>query len=78
MFDLLEFAFRFMCLSPQFGFEQLKGKARSIVLTSGTLKPFEAFETPSSLNLKFDVKFSCGHIINPEKQLRVSIVSKLK
>lgn len=44
----------------------------SILLTSGTLSPIESYE--AELKIPFDVKLSCKHVIDPQKQILVRVV----
>ena len=66
-----------MCLTPSLAFNVLKAKTRSIVFTSGTLKPFDAYQTRGNVNVPFPVRFTCGHVIDSGKQLSINIVPKL-
>lgn len=75
---MLVFGYRFICLSPSLAFEYLKKKAGSIIFTSGTLKPFEGYETIGSVNVPFPIRYSCGHVIDSRKQLSINIVPRLK
>ena len=64
------------CLNPGICIEEiLSEKPHNILLTSGTLTPFESYE--SDFGIPFDVKFNCDHIINKDKQIWAGIVSGL-
>lgn len=63
----------FWCLNPAVAFEYLRNNARSVIVTSGTLTPLTSFS--SELNTTFTHILSTNHIINVQRQLRVSAVS---
>jgi Rad3-related DNA helicase len=56
----------------------LKKNAWNIVFTSGTLQPFAGYSTKTSVNVDFPVTFTCGHVINPKRQLSMHLVSRLR
>jgi fanconi anemia group J protein len=64
----------FLCLHPRVAFYYLKKECRSIILTSGTLSPFESFE--SELEVEFKNKYEGNHIINTKKQVHIESISK--
>ena len=55
--------------------ELLSYSPRSLIFTSGTLQPMESYE--DIFRVKFESRFSCGHVIDTEKQLKVCAVRKL-
>ncbi|KAG0268519.1 Fanconi anemia group J protein [Linnemannia exigua] len=54
--------FKFWCLNPGVIFRQLSTKARSVILTSGTLSPMDSFA--SELQTRFAVQLEAGHVVN--------------
>jgi regulator of telomere elongation helicase 1 len=58
----------YLCVDSSSVFEGLQNMhPRSIVMTSGTLKPFDTFS--DILGLKFKVQFSTSHVINNSQAL---------
>ena len=64
------------CLNPGIAFQDLITNLtpRSVLLTSGTLSPLDSFE--NELKVKFDVKMTCKHVIDPSKQLFARVLNK--
>ena len=64
----------FWCLNPGITFQSIVDELKpvSILLTSGTLSPIESYE--AELKIPFEVKLSCKHVIDPEKQILVRVV----
>lgn len=52
-----------------------KYNPRNLILTSGTLKPFERIQT--ELGLRFNITYTCDHVIDKKKQLKVICVKSL-
>ena len=66
-----------MCQNPGLCFKNInEQKPKSIILTSGTLTPFDSYE--SELETKFDVKYVGKHIIDNQKQLRSYFIKNAK
>lgn len=64
---------RIMCLNPGYNFKKLvDSKPYTIILTSGTLIPFESIE--SELKCEFPIKLENKHIIN-NSQILFSVVN---
>lgn len=55
----------FWCLNPAVSFASLGAQAHSILLCSGTLKPFDSFQ--SELGIQFASQFEGKHIIQPSQ-----------
>ena len=65
--------FKFLCLNPAFTFREiLNCEPRSIIFTSGTLQPMDNYE--QEFGMKFQKQFSCSHVIDSSKQLKVCVV----
>ena len=65
-----------MCLNPGICFREItKIAPRSIVLTSGTLTPFNSYE--SELEIPFDIKFTGTHVIDSTKQITANVIKSL-
>ena len=65
---------RFMCFNARILFSQVaNSKVRSIILASGTLKPFDVLE--EQLQTKFDIKYESMHIID-KSQLIFSVIEQ--
>lgn len=60
------------CLNAAVPFEALS-KARSIIVTSGTLTPLESFA--GELNINFSIAKSLPHVVNVQKQVYTSVVA---
>ena len=57
-----------MCLTPSIAFRELKRTGiRSIICTSGTLSPMNAFE--AEVGLSFKNQLCLNHVIDSEKQV---------
>ena len=64
----------FHCLNPGLGFKQIAEQGtRSIILTTGTLKPLDTVE--SQLQVKFDHKLENEHVIDGS-QVEMHVISK--
>eukprot|EP00051_Salpingoeca_urceolata_P016967 m.228503 g.228503 ORF g.228503 m.228503 type:complete len:1130 (+) comp18829_c1_seq1:180-3569(+) len=64
----------FWCFAPGLGFEDLRSHgARSIILTSGTLSPLDAFA--AELQMPFPVRLENKHVIAP-KQVWIEVVKQ--
>jgi fanconi anemia group J protein len=61
------------CLNASVPFAELSSKARSIIVTSGTLTPLESFA--GELNLKFSIAKSLPHVVDVQKQVYTSVVA---
>ena len=62
------------CQDPGITFKEITAEEpHNIILTSGTLTPFETYD--AEYKIPFETKFSCEHVINTEKQLFSGIVS---
>ena len=56
------------CFHPGFSLSSLTGcKIRTLILTSGTLKPIDSF--CAELDADFPVRLENGHVIDPVKQI---------
>jgi len=64
------------CLNPSVGFHLITKHTRSVILTSGTLSPFDSFQ--SELGTIFHHTVEANHIIDADRQLWVGSVSKSK
>ncbi len=63
------------CFHPGFSLSSLvKCNIRTLILTSGTLKPMESFQTELSAN--FTVKLQNDHVINAVKQINFQVMSQ--
>eukprot|EP00981_Chlorochromonas_danica_P002822 scaffold549_cov174-Ochromonas_danica.AAC.6 len=60
-------SFHIWCMTAAVVFEDLVGSARSIILTSGTLSPLDAFAT--ELGTPFPIRLEARHVIDLGKQL---------
>jgi Fanconi anemia group J protein len=69
----VEFRLGLWCMSPAIAFGYLRTKARSIVLTSGTLSPMDSFR--SELATHFAYQAECDHIVNAEQQVQTCVVA---
>ncbi|KAK8886016.1 hypothetical protein M9Y10_041475 [Tritrichomonas musculus] len=65
--------FRLLCMRPALLFEKIKKNARSIIIASGTLSPFESFA--SELETSFGIRVSAPHVVDPSQVLTLSIKS---
>jgi regulator of telomere elongation helicase 1 len=62
------------CVDPSIVFTELAQlKPRSLIFTSGTLRPFETFEIETGI--KFDVCLANNHVIKPSEQVQLTIVT---
>lgn len=61
------------CLNAAVPFKELSEKARSIIVTSGTLTPLDSFA--GELNINFTVAKSLPHVVNVRKQVYTSVVA---
>jgi Fanconi anemia group J protein len=61
------------CLNAEVTFGELAHKARSIILTSGTLSPMDSYA--QELGTVFDISLEAGHVINVESQIFSRAVS---
>ncbi len=67
--------FNLWCFHPGFSLSSLvRCQIRTLVLTSGTLKPIETFQ--AELGADFPIHLQNNHVINAEKQISYHIVSK--
>lgn len=64
------------CFNPAASFSFISKNARSIILTSGTLYPFDSFK--SELGINFQNILEASHVINLPKQLFSCVVSQGK
>lgn len=64
-----------LCMLPSIVFRPIANQAHSIVLASGTMSPLDSFEL--ELGVKFDVKLSANHIIDPKQVCAFAITSSL-
>jgi regulator of telomere elongation helicase 1 len=63
------------CFHPGFSLSSLvKCNIRTLILTSGTLKPMESFQTELSAN--FTVKLQNDHVIDAVKQINFQVMSQ--
>lgn len=60
-------SFHMWCMTGEVVFSDIATETHSIILTSGTLSPLDAFA--SELGIPFPVKLEAGHVINLSKQL---------
>jgi fanconi anemia group J protein len=61
------------CLNPALPFSALSRRARSVIVTSGTLSPIDSFS--GELGTEFAAAKSLPHVINVRKQLFASVVA---
>jgi regulator of telomere elongation helicase 1 len=67
--------FNLWCFHPGFSLASLvKCKIRTMVLTSGTLKPMDSFQ--AELSAEFSVKLQNDHVINAKKQINYQVISR--
>lgn len=66
----------FWCFNPATSFSIVTKSCRSIILTSGTLYPFDSFK--SELGINFQSVLEATHVINLQKQLFACIISQGK
>lgn len=59
--------FHIWCMSASVIFEDIVASTHSIILTSGTLSPLDAFS--AELGVAFPIKLEASHVINLSKQL---------
>jgi Fanconi anemia group J protein len=59
------FTFGLWCLNPEIVFKDITSRARSVILTSGTLAPMETFS--SELGTNFENRLEALHVIDPEQ-----------
>jgi fanconi anemia group J protein len=62
------------CLSASVCFQDIAERARSVILTSGTLSPMDSFA--SELGVPFSIQLEAGHVINVKKQCFVGSVGQ--
>lgn len=62
------------CLNAAVCFRDISNKARSVIVTSGTLSPIESFA--GELGTTFAISKSLPHVIDVRKQLFVSVVGE--
>ena len=75
--NCIEPQFQLICLTPKFTMKELLTfSPSSILFTSRTLQPMESYA--DTFDTKFESRFNCGHVIDPERQLKVCVVKKLK
>lgn len=66
--------FNLWCFHPGFSLASLvKCNIRTLILTSGTLKPMDSFQT--ELSAEFSVKLQNDHVINAPKQINYQVIS---
>lgn len=62
------FTVKLICLNASISFEELSAQGtRSIICTSGTLAPLNAFE--KELGIPFDIRETLDHVIDSNKQV---------
>ena len=67
--------FNLWCFHPGFSLTSLvKCNIRTLILTSGTLKPMDSFQ--AELSADFSIKLSNDHVINAEKQINFQVISR--
>ena len=67
--------FNLWCFHPGFSLSSLvKCNIRTLILTSGTLKPMDTFQ--KELNATFSVQLQNDHVIDARKQINYQVVSK--
>jgi len=67
------FHLKLRCFNPAICFEEIKlQRPRTVILTSGTLEPFNSFEL--QLKLSFPIKLVNNHVIDPKRQCYTMIV----
>lgn len=69
--DINRDEFRLLCLKPSFLFEKINRKARSIIITSGTLSPLDSFA--AELESSFPIRVSAPHVVDSSQVLTISI-----
>uniref|UniRef100_A0A8D8UYH1 DNA 5'-3' helicase n=1 Tax=Cacopsylla melanoneura TaxID=428564 RepID=A0A8D8UYH1_9HEMI len=57
--------FHFWCLNSALMFADIRNKARSVILTSGTLGPVDSFQ--SELGTQFPIKLEANHVIDKDQ-----------
>ena len=67
-----EVQFCLWCLDPAVAFRLVSGKARSVLLTSGTLSPLDSFA--SELGTPFQLSLEAPHVVDMEKRLWAATV----
>ena len=66
--------FNLWCFHPGFSLDSLvRCNIRTLILTSGTLKPMNSFQ--NELSAEFSVQLQNGHVINAEKQINYQVIS---
>ncbi len=66
----------FWCQNPAAVFLEIKEKARSVVLTSGTLSPMDTFQ--SELGTSFPIMLEANHVIDANQVMHFSEVPRRK
>ena len=67
--------FNLWCFHPGFSMASLvKCNIRTLVLTSGTLKPMDSFQ--AELSAEFSVKLQNEHVIDAKKQINYQVISR--
>jgi len=69
-------ALNIWCLNSAVVFREIGEKAHSVLLTSGTLSPFDSFA--GELGVSFLVRLEASHVINTKKQVFATIVSSAR
>lgn len=62
------------CLNAAVSFRDISSKARSVIVTSGTLSPMSSFA--GELGTKFAISKSLPHVINVRKQLYIGVAGE--
>jgi len=71
--SFVDFYFSLWCLNPAVGFSFMKEqKPLSVILTSGTLTPFNSFE--SELQLEFPIQLINKHVIDTKSRVNPEIL----
>ena len=66
--------FNLWCFHPGFSLNSLvRCNIRTLILTSGTLKPMNSFQ--NELSAEFRVQLQNGHVIDAEKQINYQVIS---
>ncbi|CEG39082.1 hypothetical protein L917_18991 [Plasmopara halstedii] len=69
-----ELKFCIWCLNAAVAFSDLASKARSVILTSGTLSPMDSFA--GELGTDFPIRLEASHVVNMRKQVFIGAIMR--